>query len=270
MSHSVRFGSKMRGGSAVSGFGLGASYVWRGFRSWSSNPKLMAWGLVPGAATFLLVVGAFVAVSYNVGDAASWVIDRVASGATGPIATALSVLVAIALVAGSLLAAVYTFTALTLLVGQPFFERISRLVDDELGPPDAPAEEGWWRSTLRGLAEFAKLLSLTAVVAIGLFFASLIPVAGTVTAFVMGAVFGGWLLSLELTAYPLSRRGHTDLRHRRHQLATQRSVSAGFGVTVFLLFLIPFGAVLAMPSATAGATLLTRRLLGEAEATRTR
>jgi CysZ protein len=259
----------MLGGLSVSGFGLGASYVWRGFRTWSSNPKLMAWGLVPGAATFLFVVGVFIAVSYNVGDAASWVIDRVASGATGSFAAVLSVLVAIALVAGALLAAVYTFTALTLLVGQPFFERISRMVDDELGPPDAPAENGWWRASLHGLADSAKLLSLTAVVAIGLFFVSLVPVAGTVTAFVVGAGFGGWLLSLELTAYPLSRRGHTALRHRRHQLATQRSVSAGFGVTVFLLFLIPFGAVLAMPSAIAGATLLARRLLGGSEATRT-
>jgi CysZ protein len=45
---------------------------------------------------------------------------------------------------------------------------------------------------------------------------------------------------------------------RRH-----RWLALGFGVAVFLCFLIPLGAVLLMPAAVAGATLLTRRVHGQ-------
>lgn len=249
--------------SGVSGFLLGASYVWRGFRMWSSRPRLMGWGLLPGVITLLVVAGVVIALSYNLGDAADWIVDRVAAGATGPLATILLVLVAIAILGGTLIAAFYTFTALTLFIGQPFFERISRQVDAELGAPERVAEEPWWRSTLRGLAEAVRLLALTVVVAIALFAVSFIPIVGSATAFVVGAVFGGWLLSLELTAFPLAQRGLITLRQRRATLSMQRSVATGFGTMVFLLFLLPLGAVVTMPAATVGATLLSRRLLGE-------
>ncbi|WP_430866731.1 EI24 domain-containing protein [Demequina aurantiaca] len=251
--------------SGASGFFLGASYVLRGFRAWSRSPRLMGWGLLPGVVSVLLVATAVVVFSYNLGDAATWILERVASGVTGPLATVLWVVIAIGLIAGTLLIAVYSFTALTLLVGQPFFERISREVDAELGAPTAVAEESWVRGLLRGLAEAARLLALALLVASSLFILGLVPVVGTAVAFTTGAVFGGWLVTLELTSYSLSRRGTVTLRERRRQLASQRSVSAGFGVTVFLLFLLPLGAVATMPAATVGATLLTRRLLGEAD-----
>lgn len=251
--------------SGAPGFALGASYVWRGFRTWSRSPRLMAWGLLPGVITVLLVAGVLLALAYNVGDAAHWVADQVAAQAGGPVAAVLWILVVVALVGGALIAVFYSFTALTLFIGQPFFERISREVDAGLGAPVVAPGEPWWRVTLRGLAEALRLLALTAVVAFSLFLISLIPVAGTVAAFVLGAFFGGWLLALELTAYSLSRRGTLTLRERRRRLASQRSVSAGFGVAVFLLFLVPFGAIATMPAAAVGATLLTRRLHGEAD-----
>jgi CysZ protein len=37
----------------------------------------------------------------------------------------------------------------------------------------------------------------------------------------------------------------------------------GFGVAVFCCFLIPLGAILLMPAAVAGATLLSRTVLGQ-------
>lgn len=250
--------------TGVPDFLLGASFVWRGFRAWSGSPRLMAWGLVPGAITVALIGAVLVWLGFTVDDAATWLVDRVASGAAGAFATFLAIVVAIALFAGGVLIAAYTFTAVTLFLGQPFFEKISRHVDAQLGDPMVAQSESWWRATLRGLAEAIRLLLLTGVVAVGLFLLSLVPVVGTATAFVLGAVFGGWLLSLELTAFALSRRGTVTLRERRRQLAGQRAVSTGFGATVFLLFLIPFGAVATMPAATVGATLLVRRLCGEA------
>ena len=46
-------------------------------------------------------------------------------------------------------------------------------------------------------------------------------------------------------------------------LGRHRALGLGFGSAVFACFLIPLGAVLVMPAAIAGATLLARRSLGK-------
>ena len=48
------------------------------------------------------------------------------------------------------------------------------------------------------------------------------------------------------------------MRERRRMLGARRTTTLGFGVVAYLLFLIPFGAVLVMPAAVAGATMLAR------------
>jgi len=63
---------------------------------------------------------------------------------------------------------------------------------------------------------------------------------------------------------PFERRG-LRLRDRRAALRRRRSMTLGFGVATFLCFLVPLGAVLVMPAAVAGATLMSRRVLGEPE-----
>jgi CysZ protein len=79
---------------------------------------------------------------------------------------------------------------------------------------------------------------------------------------VIGAAIGGWLLAVELTGVPFQRRGQR-LRHRRAVLARNRAQALGFGVAVFCSFLIPLGAILLMPAAIAGATLLSRQVMGQ-------
>ena len=66
---------------------------------------------------------------------------------------------------------------------------------------------------------------------------------------------------VELTSVPFQRRGQR-LRQRREVLKRHRAQSLGFGVAVFCSFLIPLGAILLMPAAIAGATLLSRQLSG--------
>lgn len=53
------------------------------------------------------------------------------------------------------------------------------------------------------------------------------------------------------------------LPDRRAALKADRPTTLGFGMAVFVSFLIPLGAVLLMPAAVAGAALLTRRVLGQ-------
>lgn len=223
----------------------------------------MMLGLASGVIVFVFAVAALIALSVNLSALSHGIVNAVGPDGAGLAATLAVWLVGAALLGGSLLVLFYTFTALTLMVGQPFFERISVQVDAQLGAPPAVAGPGAWRSLVRGLGEAVRLLALTMAIAVALFVISLIPVVGSVASFSLGAVFGGWLLSLELTQSALSRRGLGLLRERRRALASQRAVSVGFGTTVFVLFLIPFGAVATMPAATVGATLLSRRLSGE-------
>ena len=106
-----------------------------------------------------------------------------------------------------------------------------------------------------------RLFIFAVVVGIPLFVFGLIPVVGETVVPVLTAVFGGWVLALELTGVPFERRG-LRLVQRRQVLRRQRPLALGFGVATFVCFLIPLGAVLVMPAAVAGATLMTRRVYG--------
>jgi CysZ protein len=81
-----------------------------------------------------------------------------------------------------------------------------------------------------------------------------------VLAAMTGVSITGWLLARELTDrafdarnLPASRRA--GLRRR------SRARTWGFGVATQLCFLIPLGALLTMPVAVAGSTILARDLL---------
>ncbi|MFW2514249.1 EI24 domain-containing protein [Demequina sp. SO4-13] len=234
---------------------FGAATAWRGLRTWSTSPRLMAWGLLPGAITAVLFGGAAIAIALQIAEWSSWLAALVVSE-DGAAHGALQIVAALAVVAASVLVAVYAFTAVTLTIGQPFFERIGRAVDERHGFTGAEPDEQWARALLRSVGEAVRLAALTLPFAAGLFLVGLIPVIGGITAFVLGATIGGWFLALELTAYPLARRGHVSLAARRAVLRQHRPRVVGFGAAVFVLFLIPLGAALFMPAAVAGAALL--------------
>lgn len=111
-------------------------------------------------------------------------------------------------------------------------------------------------------ADSARLIGTSAGIALPLLFVGFIPVVGQIVATVLGALVGGWMLAVELTGAAFSRRGQR-LEERRQALRAIRPVTLGFGVAVFVAFLVPLGAVLFMPAAVAGATLLARHALGQ-------
>lgn len=214
----------------------------------------MALGLIPGVVTAALFGAGVVALIVWVDDAARAIATGITNDST-PNGGLVAVLVA-ALIGGAAVLVIYGFTAITLLIGQPFFEHIAESVSTQAGVTRTAPEEPWWRSTLRGIRDGLRLLLLGAPVGVALFLVSLIPVAGSATAFCAAALFGGHLLTLELTAYPMSRVGIVTLRERRAALKARRSTSLGFGVACYLVCLIPLGAVVAMPILVAGAALL--------------
>lgn len=236
----------------------GAALLWRGFGMWRRRPGVMAFGMVPAAivlAVIAVVVGVLVA---NLETIAQWLTPfatdwgtaerELVRGAAGTL-----------LVIGVLVVAFYTFTTLTLLVGDPFYERIWRRAETDLGD-FVPAPLGFWRSVGDSI-----LLVLRAIgyglLTLG---ASILPVVGAVTGPVVGALLGGHLIARELTQRPFQSRG-LGRDARRRLLRGSRARELGFGVMTQLLFLVPGGAIAAMPAAVVGSTLLARELLARAE-----
>jgi CysZ protein len=96
--------------------------------------------------------------------------------------------------------------------------------------------------------------------AIVFFACGFIPVVGQTVVPVLAALVSGYFLAGELTSVALERRG--VLRKERFALMRQnRTLVVGLGVATVVVFLIPLGAVLAMPGAVAGGTLLVRERL---------
>lgn len=247
---------------ALKDFVNGIGLYWRGVRTWSADPALMAIGLLPGFITMALFVALFVALGCGLAGATSWIADR-AVGAESDLHGLVQLVAGMALVGAWILLAVYAFVTVTSVVGQPFFERISHRVDSRLGPvPEAPAWP-WWRNAARGVGEGARLLLLTAPLSLGLFLLALIPVVGTAVAWTLGVLFGGWFVALEFTAIPFERRGMI-LGDRRRILRARRARTLGFGAMAFVMSAVPPLAILAMPSAVAGGTMLARLAIDEA------
>ncbi|WP_062517218.1 EI24 domain-containing protein [Demequina gelatinilytica] len=229
----------------------------QGLRGWAREPRLLALGALPGVIVAAGLGIALGVLALNLSTIGSGLAD--AFGFEDGWAHGLVAATAAAAVMGAAaLVSVALFTALTLAIGQPFFEAISRRVDATLGYEGEEVEEAWTAAVARGLREGAVTVGISLGLSIGLLVVGLVPLVGSVAAFACGALLGGRLLAIELTAYPMARRGIVARRDRIAALRPHRPRVIAFGTTVFLVFLLPLGALLAMPTAVVGATLLVR------------
>lgn len=231
----------------------GPGALLRGFRMWRLRPGLMLLGAVPAFLVLLLLTGGAVAMFVWSDSLADWMTPFLGSDGVGD---AIRLVVRIGLVAGYLVAAWTLFVALTLALGDPFYAKIWRETEEMLGGPVPRDEVGLWRSVL----DSARLVALSALLAVGVAVLGFIPVIGTIVAAVLGFGIGGWLLAGELLARPLEARGLAAAQ-RKQLVRRRRGRVFGFGVSTQACFWIPGGAIVAMPAAVVGATLLARELL---------
>lgn len=246
---------------AVGRFFSGVGLLLRGIRLYARNPRLMLLGIVPALISGVLFVAVFAALVYVVADLAE-LITPFADGWAQTPRGMVRMFAALALLGLGALVGVLTFTAVTLIIGDPFYEKISERVEERYGGTPGAVDVSFWHSFRHSLADSLRLVGLSVLVGIPLFVAGFLPVIGQTVVPVIGVTVGGWILALELVGAPFSRRG-MRLPDRRRALAADRPTTLGFGVAVFLCFLIPLGAVLIMPAAVAGAALLARRSLGQ-------
>jgi CysZ protein len=241
--------------SAIAEFFAGFATLFRGFGWWRRRPGAMLLGLLPA----LIVAAAIVVLALVVAGFAPGLVAALTPFADSwdePWRGLLRLALALALLLGVVLASVAGFTALTLIVGDPFYERIWRAVETDLGGFDAHEGPGFWRAVGDGL----RVMIMAMLAAIVLVLIGLIPVVGSVLAVILGVVFAGRVLARELTTRPLEARG-MDRSRRLALLRTRRARALGFGVAVQLCFLVPGGAIIVMPAAVAGGTQLARELL---------
>ncbi len=241
-------------------FLLGMRLLGRGLALYGRNPRLILLGLIPAVISGLLYVGLFVLLLVYISDlagAVTWFADGWAAGwrQAARIVAGLGIL-GLAGLLGAL-----SYTAVTLLIGDPFYERISARIEDRYGGVPDEVTVPWWRSLARSLGDSARMLLVSVAIGLPLFLGGFIPFVGQLLIPLIGGTVGGWFLALELVGLPFARRG-LRLPARRALLRAHRPLALGFGVSVFLCFLVPLGAVLVMPAAVAGGTLLARRILG--------
>jgi CysZ protein len=242
-------------------FGRGVQDLWRGCAFWARRPKLMLLGLVPSLLAFVMLVGVLLA-WVRVAPAVSIWLTPFGSLWDGDLIAVLRAAVVIALVAGAIALFVVVFAALTLLLGAPVYERISRAVESERGGISDEVRRPVARQIGTAVLDSVRMVIAAAGLGIVVAVIGLVPAVGAPLAAVIAAVGGGRIILTELTATPCDARGMT-LGERRLLLRAHRWRSLGFGLVTYLLFLIPGAAVVLMPAAVAGATMLARDLVGE-------
>jgi CysZ protein len=291
---------------AVSGFVL----LIRGFALVARRPRNFGLGAIPPAITsvlFAIVIGLLIGGIRPITEA----LTPFARGWSDAAATAVQVAIGAALVGVTVLIMVVTFTALTLAIGGPIYDKIGEYVDGELsldesetgqaGAGQAEAgqvearqaeagraetgqagagqaetgqvgagqagtrptyDEPLVRGVARAVRQSLALIAVSALGALPLFLAGFIPIVGQSVVPVVAAMFGGWLLAIELLGAPFERRGLLTIRERRSAMRTRRLHVWGFAAPTFALLAVPFLAIVVFPAAAAGGTLLARELLG--------
>jgi CysZ protein len=240
---------------------MGAGLLTKGLSLITRRPRLFLLGAIPPAITSVIFTGLLIGLITQIDPLTEW-LTPFADGWDRGLATTLRVLVGTAVVAAAVLLMVISFTTLTLALGSPLYDKLSESVEQEFG--DVPElNESVARGIFRALRQALTLIGISLLGALLIFVTGFIPVIGQTVVPVISAVFGGWMLGIELVGSAFERRGMLRLADRRAGMRTRRLRVLGFAVPTFLLLAIPFAGVVVFPIATAGGTLLARQLLGE-------
>ncbi|MFD9886282.1 EI24 domain-containing protein [Streptomyces alboflavus] len=241
--------------------GRGFGYLVKGQRWVAQHGKQFGWGLLPGLITLVLYAGALVALALWGTDLVSWA-TPFADDWSNPWPGLFRGFLTVLLFALALLLSVVTFTAVTLVIGEPFYESLSEQVDISVAGFAPESGLPLWRELLISIRDSLRIVVRALIWGVLLFGLGFLPVVGQTVVPVMGFFVTGFFLVEELTAVALQRRG-VRLRDRLALLRARKSLAWGFGAPLAVVFLVPFVAVFLMPGAVAGATLMARDLMGE-------
>ncbi|MFV0426543.1 MAG: EI24 domain-containing protein [Beutenbergiaceae bacterium] len=240
--------------AAIGQFLGGVGLLGRGFGWWRRRPAVMAASLIPAVIVAMVLFAGFIGLLMNL-EAIAEFLTPFADDWNRAWSALVRVGVGFAVVVGAGVLVVTTFTGLTLLVGEPFYDRIWRSVEAAYGEIPSDGYRFW-----QAARDSLSLIVRGAGIALLSLLLGFIPLVGAVIATLVGVCLSGWVISDELTSRALSARG-LDNRVRQRLRRARRARVWGFGVASHLLLLIPFSAILTVPAAVAGSTMLARELL---------
>ncbi|GAA3157832.1 EI24 domain-containing protein [Planomonospora alba] len=250
--------------SVIRSFTGGMGFFLQGLRWVARHPGWWLFGLIPALIVFVLYALGLYFLGTNAADLAEWM-TPFADGWSEGVRNVFRVLVGVVVFGAGLVLAAVTFAAVTLVVGEPFYEKLSEKVEESYGEVPTGHELPLWRSIPRSIKDSLVTLGYTLLFTVPLFFLGFVPVVGQTAVPVLGALVSGFFLTVELTALAMERRGLAR-KDRFALLRADKALTVGFGVLLFLLFLIPLGAVVAMPAAVAGAAVMVRTRLAPGSA----
>ncbi|AOT58723.1 EI24 domain-containing protein [Streptomyces fradiae] len=243
--------------------GKGFGFLLQGQRWVGRHGRWFGFGLLPGLVTLVLYAGALFGLAWGADDLTAWATPFADDWSSPWLGLFRGFLTALVFALGLFLA-VITFTAVTLLVGQPFYESLSEAVDRSEGGRVPESGLPFWRELWISARDSLRIIVRVACYGVLLFALGFVPVIGQTVVPVLGFCVSGYFLTEELTAVALQRR-RLDLRDRLRLLRGRRMMVLGFGVPLTLAYLVPFVAVFLMPGAVAGATLMARELAPDTE-----
>ena len=139
----------------VEDFFRGTVMLLRGLKLYGTNPRLILLGLLPALITGVVFIGLYVLLiifADNLANAVTPFADDWSSFARETVRG----FAEIAFLGSGALIAVLLFTAITLLIGDPFYEKISERVEERVGGYQAEFPElPWWRSLRRSIRRLA-------------------------------------------------------------------------------------------------------------------
>lgn len=244
----------------MSAFAGGLRYLLAGQRWVFGHGRWFGVGLLPGLVALVLYAGALIGLGYGADDLVGWLTPFADDWGSPWLSLFRGFLTALVFSFGLFLA-VITFTAVTLLVGQPFYESLSEQVDRSEGGEVPESGRSLWQDVWISARDSVRLLGRVVLYGILLFALGFIPVLGQTVVPAIGFCVSGYFLTQELTSVALQRR-RVDLDEQLVLLRSRRAMALGFGVPLVLAFLVPLVAVFLMPGAVAGATLMARDLVG--------
>lgn len=241
-------------------FSTGVGLLGQGFGLVFRSPKLLLIGAIPALLTTVLLIGGAVALAVYIDDIAAWA-TPFADDWNEAVRAATRFAAGFSIIGAFIAIGLLLFTAITLIIGGPFYEHIAEAVEDtHLGGVPEADQASWAKSAAVGIRDAVMLVGLAVLCAIPLFAAGFIPVIGQTVVPVIAVCVNATLLGIELTGIPFTRRG-LKLGVRRRVLRKRRAVTLGFAVPTYLLCLIPLAALVVLPAAMAGGTVLAHRLL---------
>ncbi|MFB4195290.1 EI24 domain-containing protein [Streptomyces carpaticus] len=238
----------------------GIRYVVLGQRWLAQHPGRYGRALLPALIAVVLYAAALLVLLLNAGALAAWITPFADDWDSPWRGLVRGLAVALLLAAGFSLT-VLTFTAVTLVIGDPFYDALSAAVEESEGDCPAGPERPLWRELWAAAVEALYVLWRATLWTVPLFVLGFLPVIGQTVIPVIAFAVSGFFLTLELVCYALGRRG-IEVKERLRLLRGRRWLAVGFGVPLVAAFLVPVAAIFLMPGAVAGATLLARDLMG--------